>query len=167
MTDTLRLSRLADLLRLAALAAVVLLLGIPLLGIAAPEGLLQGLAFRPVAGLPAGPRLLAGLLLALPFLAAAAGFAALYGFAARLQAAEIFTTAAATALRRLGSLLLAAALLLPPSRLAAGWIAGLPLAGPGVLLGTAAGAAFGLVVLAFAAVLAEARRVAEENAAFI
>ncbi|NKC32300.1 DUF2975 domain-containing protein [Falsiroseomonas selenitidurans] len=150
-------------LRAATLAVIALLLLIPLLGVAAPGSLPAGLAFRQLAATPA--RLPAALALALPYLAAALAFAQLHRFATRLHGMAVFSLAAAEALRRFGGWLLLAALLLPASRLAALGPAGL--IAPAPLLGCAVGLAIGLVFLSFAAVLREATRATEENAAII
>ncbi|WP_439596608.1 DUF2975 domain-containing protein [Falsiroseomonas sp.] len=153
------LDRLGLTLRTASLAVVVLLLMIPLLGLGLPQALPPGMAFRQATGLPAA------LALALPYLASALAFAQLHRFARRLHGTAVFSLAAAEALRRFGGWLLLAALLVPAARLAA--LGPTSLLAPGPLLGSAVGLAIGLVFLSFAAILREATRATEENAAFI
>lgn len=110
-----------------------------------------------------------------PYLAVAWGLVQLSGFCGRLARREHFSRAATTALKRFGWSLIAAAILLPVSRLAlrayvldATWaelaqsmLRTIP------VLALALGLILGLIMIVFAAILEQATALAEENARFV
>ena len=164
-----RLARLAALLRTLVWIAIMLLLLLPSLnwfgarlGVAAEMGLRD----RAVAWALAIP----------PFAVVALGLSQLLGFCRRLRDRGVFTATAATALGRMGAALMAGSALLPLSRAALGLYTRPPgLSVHDAIIGRAAtllemafiGVMLGLVFVAFAAVLREATRLAEENASFV
>lgn len=123
-----------------------------------------------------GDRLIAFLLTAPPYWVAALGLAQFLGFCRTVAAAAVFTPAAVKSLRRFGGALIAAALLLPPSRLGLwvyiGFEAGTEASAWGrvnigqIVLSSGIGLVIGLAVLVFASILREATRLADENASF-
>jgi len=124
--------------------------------------------------LPPGQEVLGWLLAMPPYLAVALGLGQLMAFCRRLRDRRVFSGAAASALRRFGWSLLAASLLLPLSRasllvLVGGFPDSLHFGMAGVVLAmfVALGATFGLIFVVFAAILGEAARLADENAAFV
>jgi hypothetical protein len=111
-----------------------------------------------------------------PYLIVAWGLVQLSGFCNRLGRGDHFSRAASTALKRFGWSLIAAAVVLPISRLAlraymtevfnwwelfAGVFRTLP------VLASALGLIVGLIMIVFAVVLEQATELAEENARFI
>lgn len=169
----LRPSRLADLLVLAGGLGMLLLVTVPTLAWLDPlPGDWQPLLPRmPRQDLSAAQRFWAWAMALPPYLAVAAGLGQLLVFCRRYVGQRMFTTAAATALRRFGLWLIFASLLLPLSRLGLSLlVAELGLAGPRGIIAfmfTALGLTFGLVIVLFAAILREAARLAEENAGFV
>jgi Protein of unknown function (DUF2975) len=126
--------------------------------------------------LDAGTRQLALAILLPPYLVVAWGLVQLSGFCSRLARGDHFSQAATTALKRFGWSLIAAAVLLPPSRLAvrayvmdtASWwevLHGMLRTIP--VLAVALGLILGLIMIVFAAILAQATELAEENARFV
>lgn len=123
-----------------------------------------------------GDRLIALLLTAPPYWMAALGLAQFLGFCRTVAAEAVFTPAAAESLRRFGWALIAAALLLPPSRLGLwayiGFEAVVEASAWGrvnigqIILSSGIGLVIGLAVLVFAGILREATRLADENASF-
>ncbi|MGE0715017.1 MAG: DUF2975 domain-containing protein [Alphaproteobacteria bacterium] len=161
----------ARLLVLLAWLGIALLLLLPTLSWLEPSAL-------PVAGRgthPIATRLAAWAAAMPPFIVLALGLGMLARFCRRLDARRPFTPAAAAALRAFGWSLIAASLLLLPSRLAvAAVLADDPLvsgvtafAAPAPLLAVTLGTIFGLVFVLFAALLTEATRLAEENESFV
>jgi len=111
-----------------------------------------------------------------PYVAVAWGLVQLSGFCSRLAQGDHLSRAAATALKRFGWSLVAASLLLPITRLAARALltesAGILDLAQGLLrttplLATALGLILGLIVVVFAAILEQAKELAEENARFV
>lgn len=99
------------------------------------------------------------------------GLGQLLTFCRRIEEKRLFTAEAATALRRFGVALLLSSVVLLCLRLGLAVSDLLPFdftrGVPGVVLPVAVGITFGLVFMVFAAILAEAARLAEENAAFV
>lgn len=114
-------------------------------------------------------------LLSPPFVLVAWGLVQLSGFCSKLERGDHFSRAAANALQRFGWALVAAAALLPFSRIAVrayamggGWDAvALGFFRTMPVLATAMGLILGLIVIVFAAILEQATALAEENARFV
>jgi hypothetical protein len=121
------------------------------------------------------PQRVTGWLLAMPpYVIVALGLAQLAGFCRRIEQRQTFSSAGVDAVRRLGWSLIAAAAVLPITRLvlrstvlADAALGPGPLAGVLWILPVAIGVVFGAVFVTFAAVLAEAVRLAEENERFV
>jgi uncharacterized Tic20 family protein len=173
-----KLLRLAGLLQGLVWLGIVLLVALPTANWAGP-----GVALRPAAmvgavDLTAGQRLVAWLLVMPPYIAIALGLYRVTGFCRSVRRRELFAAAAGKALHRFGWSLIAGSLLLPASRIAfALYLAHGSTATVSPQLGAAFGlvlllyaallAIFGLVLVVFAAILGEAGRLAEENASFV
>jgi hypothetical protein len=111
-----------------------------------------------------------------PYLLVAWGLVQLSGFCTKLARGNHLSRAAAAALKRFGSALVAAAVMLPVTRIAvrayaidiAGWSDVLHgMLRPLPILATAMGLIVGLIVIVFAAILEQATVLAEENARFV
>lgn len=121
-------------------------------------------------------RLIALALTLPPYVMAALGLAQLLHFCRAAQQDRVFTISAARSLRRFGWALIAAALLLPVSRVSVWFFIGFETlaTAPGwgrinigqIALSSGIGLVLGLVLLAFGSILHEATRLAEENASF-
>lgn len=136
----------------------------------------------PAASLPSAfngtnaQRLLVIAMLLPPYVSVAWGLIQLSSFCVRLSRGEHFSRAAATALKHFGWSIIAAAALLPVTRIAAMayvrppdyWWEFLPVVLRVVpLLAMALGLIVGLIVIVFALVLKQATALAEENASFL
>ena len=160
-----RLARLATLLRALVWIAIVLTLALPSLN-------WFGVRLGPAADMGLADRTVAWGLAIAPFAVVAVGLGQLLGFCRHLRDRGVFTAAAATALGRMGLAMIAGSVLLPLSRLGLDVYLGMPRA---MAVGRVAvvlelgfiGVMLGLVFVAFAAVLREAARLAEENASFV
>jgi hypothetical protein len=111
-----------------------------------------------------------------PYLCVGWGLVQLSGFCSRLAKGDHFSKAAASAVRRFGWSLVAAAVALPLSRLAANAFvmgsAELPdlfatMLRAMPILATALGLILGLIAVVFASILEQAADLAEENARFV
>ena len=160
-----RLARLATLLRALVWIAIVLMLLLPSL-----TGF--GVRLGPAADMGLADRTVAGVLAIAPFAVVAIGLGQLLGFCRQLRDRGVFSATAATALGRVGLAMIVGSILLPLSRLGLDVYLGLPRA---MAIGRVAvvlelgfiGMMLGIVFVAFAAVLREATRLAEENASFV
>jgi hypothetical protein len=155
-------------------AALVLLM--PILAWLFPNNGLSALhAAFPGGASDMGSRLPLLVLLMPPYLLVAWGMVQLSGFCTKLARGDHFSHAAAVALKRFGSALIAAAVLLPIGRTAA-WAYAIDFANwsnalhgalrPMPILATAMGLILGMIVVVFAAILEQATELAEENARF-
>lgn len=162
---TSRMVRLTSALRALVWGALLLLLVLPSLNwlLPATDG-----------GGAAATRLLGWGLAMPPFAAVAVGLWFLLGFCRRAGSPDVFTGAAARAIRRFGWALVTAGVLFPLSRLAIALTLGAPAGGHGALpgltvivLGSAVGGIVGLVFVVVAAIIDEGTRLAEENASFL
>jgi hypothetical protein len=168
-----RLPLLALRVRIAIWSGIILLVLTPtanwlLAGVAEPGAGLRSMS------LSTPQRVVGWLMVMPPYLIVALGLAQLAGFCRRIEQRQTFTTAGVKAVRRFGWALIAAAAVLPITRLAVRTTVLADVAlGPGLLAGilwilpVAIGAVFGAVFVTFAAVLAEAVRLADENERFI
>lgn len=158
-----RLSRLASLLQALVWFAILLLVLMPsaawLLGLtASARGMDQPLIERVVIWAIAMP----------PYLLVAFGLTQLAAFCRGIRTQRFFTLEAMKGLQRFGWSLLAASLFYLPSRLMPVWLGLTDVAlGPLPFLAPTLGVIFGLVFVAFANVLSEASRLADENASFV
>jgi hypothetical protein len=168
-----RLPQLALRVRIAIWTGIALLLLTPMVNWLLPGIMESGPGSRLVS-LPMSQRVIGWLLVMLPYAIVALGLAQLAGFCQRIEQRQTFTSAGVSAVRRLGWSLIAAAAVLPVTRLVLRWTVLADAApGPGLLAGiswilpVAIGAVLGAVFVTFAAVLAEAVRLAEENERFV
>lgn len=170
------LSRLALLLFVLCGIGIALLILVPTFAWFGPIPGMWGAGPAPFrrAALAPGQEVVGWLLALPPYVAVALGLGQLMAFCHRLRDRRVFSGDAAAALRRFGWSLLAASLLLPLSRASLLVLVGgladavhLGLAGATLVMFVALGATFGLVFVVFAAILSEAARLADENAAFV
>jgi hypothetical protein len=121
-------------------------------------------------------RIIAASLSLPPMLMAAFGLGRLLAFCRSVREGRVFTEEAADSLRGFGKAVIAAALLLPLSRLAVwAYIGSLPIKAAfwgrlvfgQVALTSGVGLAVGLALIVFGAILREATRIADENASFL
>lgn len=169
---------LALMLRALAWLGAILILLRPLLGQGDGIEALMVAVSRSVADGQAGPFaqwLLLAMLLP-PFLAVAWGLVQLAHFCGRLAQGEAFSRGAANMLTRIGWSVIAAAVLLPASRLLATayvgsaqpfWQLLAETVRPGTLLSVTMGLIFGMIIIIFSGLLEKSVEIHEENARFI
>ncbi|MCA1909910.1 MAG: DUF2975 domain-containing protein [Magnetospirillum sp.] len=163
-----RILQMTRVLRILVWLGIVLLLAMP----ATRSWLAPTLLVDRLAAMDLGQaRLVAFLLQFPPYGLLAWGLGQVLTFCRRIEEKRLFTAEAANALRRFGLALLLSSMVLLCLRLGLAISDLLPFdfarGVPGVVIPVAVGVTFGLVFMVFAAILGEAARLAEENAAFV
>lgn len=162
----------ATVIRLLAICAIGLLM-MPLALGAAAEGQLfaTGSFWRAVTPLALEERVVALLIIAVPYGLVATGLLRLASFCALVKLGRLFSHAAADGLLQVGYLLTAGVLLLIPARLTVVLLsaapAAIPVVNPAVAAAVAIGLMLGFMIMLFARILAQSVTCHEENASFI
>jgi hypothetical protein len=172
------IKRLALFLRALAWLGALLVMVRPFIGWSGASGLLGGISDPAVTAVFAGPlpaRILPTVLLLPPYLSIAWGLAQLARFCACLAREEHFTRVAARSLARVGWSIVAAALLLPLTRLIAlSLIDGMSFAAVvhatlrlATILPITMGLIFGTIIIIFSALLDKSVQLQDENSSFV